>query len=230
MKKVYFFASLFAILTGIAVYSYMNSLKTTPVTAQTVQVVVAVKSIPQKTVITSDMVKVIEFPAEAVNSLAVRSLADAVGKVTNSSIESEEQILQTRLRDASNAENGLSFCIPVGKRAMSVEVSDVSGVSGYLQKGDIVDILVSILMDAEDGTGTKISKTVLFLQNIEILATATASQNSNGAGTTGYSTVTLAVTASEAVRLFYAQINGKLTVILRPYLESAREEVGPYAP
>ena len=227
MKKIYLFALLFAILTGIGVYSYLNGLKTAPA-VKTASVLIAAERIPERTLITEDMVEVVILPVEAVNQLALHSSSDAVGKVTNVSIEVNEQVLQTKVDAVDSEKSGLSFSIPQGKRAISISVSDVSGVSGYLQKGDSVDILASLLLDSGDGTGTKISKTVMLLQNIEILATATASENAAGAA--GYSTITLAVADEEAMRLFYAQINGQVTLLLRPHLETTVEDFTEYAP
>lgn len=223
MKKIYLIALIFAILTGIAVYSFavyvQNSAK-----KDLVSVVVATKSIPENTMITSNMIEVKKLPAEAVNALAVKINSEAEGRVTNTRIEANEQILSTRLSELGKESSGLGFNLPAGKRAITVEVNDISGVAGAIKKGNRVDVVVSILM----GTGnTKVAKTVLLLQNITVLATNSSTKDQK---TTGYTNITLAVTPQEAIELFYAQTNGKLTVVLRPVLDTEIYSIFPYSP
>ncbi len=229
MKKIYAFALIFAIIAGIAVFSFAKQVEKTSEENLT-DVVVAVKSIPQRTLITADMLEVRKLPSTAVNPKAVTALSYAIGKVSNSSIEVDEQVLVSNVSEKSIDTGGLSYNIPAGKRAFSIEVDDKSGVAGYIKKGDHVDV-VAALMIAKNNTATttKESKTVLLLQNIEVLVTSTATLNSDGKSK-GYTIITLAVTPEEALKLFYAQVNGRFNVILRPNSETNLNNTQPYAP
>jgi Flp pilus assembly protein CpaB len=73
----------------------------------------------------------------------------------------------------------------------------------------------------------KVAKSVLLLQNTEVLEINSAGSDKKNPG---YSNITLAVTPEEALKLFYAQTNGKITVLLRPILETDVNNLEPYVP
>jgi len=221
LKKIYLIALLFAILTGIAVYNYANFLQKSA-QKDLVTVVTAVKRIPENTLVTAEMIELRNLPKEAVNPLAVDKLSVVEGRITNTLIEANEQVLSTRLNEKGVDKGGLTYTVPEGRRAITVEVNDISGVAGYIKKGNRVDIVAYIMFDKQ-------SKTLMLLQNIEVLLTSTASASADPKAV-GYKNITLAVTPEEALQLFYAQTNGKLTVVLRPILETGIISGPPYAP
>ena len=227
MKRVFLLALIFAILTGVAVFLFASNLQQSS-QGDTVAVVVAARQIPQRTQITSDMVEIRKLPAEAVNPKAMTDINRVVGRITNTSIEADEQVLSTKISEREIGDAGLSYTIPDGKRAISIEVSDTSGIAGYLQAGDHVDIIGVTSVDSLDAgaTGsTTISKMVL--QNIQVLVVSTKTLNeSNDAA--GYSIVTLAVTPTEATKLFYMIVNGRTTLVLRNDQDSDFVEVPVY--
>ena len=229
MKKIYLFALLFAILTGLAVFAFTSDLQSAAKEEQT-GVVVALKNIPERTLITTDMVGIKPLPAQAVHSNAALRVSDVVGKIAGTDIVLGEQVLMAKLSERNVEDSGLACNVPEGKRAYSIEVDDTSGVAGYLCQGDRVDIVASlILSDAGAASSSKSSQSVLLLQNIEVLVTSTAMLNEKGNGT-GYTIITLAVTPEEALKLFHAQVNGRITVTLRPDTDTNVVSLGPYKP
>lgn len=227
MKKIYLIALLFAVLTAIAVFNYAQYLQNSMQTPKGA-VVSALIRIPENTLITEDMIELKKLPQEAINPLGAASTSLVAGRITNSAIEAGEQILTVRLNEKGKENGGLTYTIPKGHRAITVEVTNITGVAGYIKKTNHVDVIASLMMDSIINEKTeKVAKTTLLLQDREVLETGPASAEK---GTVGYANITLAVTPEEAVRLFYAQTNGKLTVVLRPILEEEKNEIPPYTP
>lgn len=193
------------------------------------QVVVAVNSIPERTQITPEMVKVQAVPASYIHRDAIRSLNTAVGRITQAQIVAGEQVLSTRLVQKGK-EPSLSFAIPPGMRAISVAVNEVIGVAGFIKPQDRVDVLATF---PGEKAGEETTTTVL--ESVEVLAIAQDRQENQQKEAKVVTTVTLAVDASGAARLTLAEEMGKLRLALRPAVGSgakieakatARELVG----
>lgn len=227
MKKIYLLALLFAVLTGAAVWGYARHLESSLQIPKGFVVAAAAK-ISANTLITPDMVKLIELPEEAVNPLAVRRLEAAVGRITNAGIEAGEPILSPRINERGKDAGGLAFAIPQGKRAIAVAVTETSGTGFYIRKSDRVDIIAMVMMDklVEDKI-ERVEKSVLLLQDVEVLQAGPAVKADSNSG---YTSITVAVTPEEAVKLFYVQTAGKLTAVLRPVLSEDTVSVAPYEP
>jgi pilus assembly protein CpaB len=112
--------------------------------------------------------------------------------------------------------------IPKGCRALSINVSSSTGVSGLLQPGSHVDIIGMFTQTIEAGNITPATRIQVLLQNITVLAagrmTSTISSDkvSTMLGTSSsYSTITVAVTLEEAETLIAADARGKLYCVLR---------------
>lgn len=226
MKKVYLIALVFAILTGLSVYNYALFLQNSS-KREVQNVVVALIKIPENTKLTEEMIELRELPVEAVNPLSVKKLSDAVGRVTNTIIESNEQVLKPNLNEIGADKSGLNYNIPQGKRAITVKVDEISGVAGYIKEGNCVDIIVSLILeDKTSDPPAKIEKTILAYQNITVLKTGSKNTDKNSA----YSNVTLAMTPEQAVSLYYAQLSGRVTLVLRPVLDTETKDIPPYSP
>lgn len=228
MKRIYLIALLFAVLTGIAVYNYAGYLQNSA-RAEMASAVFSVKRIPENTLITEDMIVLKKVPKESLNQLSANAIALVRGRITNAAVEADEQILTSRLNEIGADKGGLAYKVPKGKRAMTLEVNEITGVAGYIKKADHIDVIASLMLDQakKDGSIEKISKTVLLLQNTEVLAVSTANSD---AKEVGYTNITLAVTPEEAVTLFYAMTSGKITAVLRPILATDVSSIAPYTP
>ena len=103
-------------------------------------VVVANVHIPARSVITPDLVRVQQVPAETAHVQAVHSLDEVVGKVARTELVADEAILSSRLY-LQRGESGLAFMIPDGMRAISVGFTELIGSGGMVVPGDHVDVI-----------------------------------------------------------------------------------------
>jgi len=231
LKRIYLIAIIVAVITGISVFNYATYLEN-KTKGEMASVFVAVKRIPEYTVITANMVTEKVISIDSINSLAVTKLSDVEGKICNAAIEENEQILRPRLKEKGTDKSGLSYAVPEGKRAISIQVDLASGVAGSLTKGSRVDVAATILIgNNTDKAAEKIATTMMVLENVEVLLTGTYSaeppkDDKTKAGE--YTAVTLAVTPEEALKLSYFITEGKLRVLLRSTLDKSVTNTPPY--
>jgi len=195
-------------------YYYIENLNNAPeVKVQLTEVVVAVSSIPEHVKVTNEMVTLKSLPSEAVNADAARSLEEIVGFTTKTEIYNDEQILKSKVASGAEQES-LSFRIPENMRAITIPMNEISGVAGYVVKGDKLDIIVTY----EDPLINPSLMTITQFQNIEVLEKGPA-VTSTVEGTpinTGVSTsLTLLVTQAQAEVIAYANVHGVIHMTLR---------------
>jgi pilus assembly protein CpaB len=209
-----------SLLTAFLVYGYLNNLASRTTKAGQ-PVIVAKKDIAAKTRITAEMVEETLVPAEYIQPGAMTEAGQVIGVVAREHISASEQITP-RLLVLGNKTAGFSGTIPDGKRAVTVAVSEVTGVAGFVKAGDRVDVVITFDQSAVGDNAAK-----LVLQNVQVLA---ANQDAEGAGPDAGKkdagrarVVTLAVTPQEAAQLTLGEEKGKLRLALRPY--TAGEEI-----
>ena len=95
-------------------------------------------------------------------------------------------------------------------RAVSMEVNQVSGVSGFVLPGDRVDVLATV--DSRSSFGDAVTRTVL--QNVEVLAAGQKTGQQDNKPITVQS-VTLLVNPEGAETLALALHEGKIHLVLR---------------
>ena len=226
--------------------------------ASTAPAVVAKQDIPARTKITSGMVEVRQVPSDNRSELAYTDLSQVVGRVTRYPITTNEELLSTKvvsLTSVAKTGDSLSYVIPEGSRAISIEVTQVISSGGLVLPGDYVDIIG--VFDVTFGSGDQeITEERYFsriiLQNIEVLAVAqtvvdTVPEAGTTTGTDGEttttdasgqrvrnteadpepkaSTATLSVTPQQAQLLFLAEENGVLRLAVRPYGDATVQDI-----
>ncbi|MHB8963782.1 MAG: Flp pilus assembly protein CpaB [Saccharofermentanales bacterium] len=228
MKKIYLIAGILAVITGILVYSFTSSLEKASA-REYIDVVVAFQFIPERTVITAEMLEIKSLPAEAVLPSALKRPEQAIGLVSAGIIEKGEVISASKVHTQGDKNNSLGFFVPEGKRAITVQVDEISGITGFLLPGDHVDIIVDINLDDKETAvqEDKILSTLLLLQNIEILASGTVTSNDPNVRNLTYGTLTLAVTPEEALVIGHAEIGSRLRFILRAPTDNAVVNLKP---
>ena len=198
--------------------------------ARVAQAVVAVDYIPERTVVSTDMVRVANIPASDMKLDTAVTLAQVNQRVTLAPIEKGEPVSLAGLADKSSV-FGLAAVIPPGTRAMTISVDATDIVPGFLQPGERVDVVAGFV----DGSDS-VAKTIL--QNVPLLAvnenlTPQGEQPAQGAKPPPSSQVTtqatatlvtIAVTPIEAERLVAAQYKGKLKLGLRGLSDNTRVE------
>lgn len=237
MRKIVIFALIAALCAGALLYFYLGNLEAQKeVKVEYDSIVVAAVDIPAFTPITGDMVTFQQVPLGYAHPLAARTIEEVVGLVTESEIIAGEEMLPSKLKQFGETDSGLSYVVPEGMRAVTVAVDEVSGVAGFLQRGDYVDVIsytsTSYEMPTADQaqTGTtettdpaqnavSQSTTVIAAQNILVaaigrsLSSSTSSTEDQSA--IGYNSVTLILSPEDAMRVIQGSRSGSLILILR---------------
>ena len=194
------------------VYNYLRTATQSKVAGD--PVVVAVQDIPGRTKITAEMVKVITVPADMVQQGSIRDLQQVVGVMTRVPVIAGDQITDLRLAIDGKVP-GFVGAIPRDKRALTIAVTDVTGVSGFIKAGDYIDLFITF---DKSVTGEHVSQ--LALENTLVLA-ANKNDNMDAAkdkkDADKMATVTLAVSPNEALMLALAAEKAKIHLALRPF-------------
>lgn len=220
MKKIYILAFIMAIVVGLTVYYFADSMQKAALEQAAIpegNVVIANRFIPANTEITADMLMLADWPMEAINQLSARKLDEVVGAITQLPVEMNEQILTTRIEKRGEEGRGrLSYVLEPGFRAITLPVNEISGVAGNISRGDYVDLVVTML-NAEYEEKNPVS--FYIVENVQVLAVGkkvVANTENNAASE--YASVTLAVTPDQAIKINYADRSG-IRLVLRPVLD-----------
>lgn len=175
----------------------------------TVEVVVARRDISRGEALKSDSLALRSVPKEFAQSGAVRpdEYRQIEGRTLQVDVKDGEMILWGLLQ--SKRPPNFSARVDAGRRAMTLTVDEINSISGMLEPGDAIDLLVSL-----DRKGRKL--TLPLLQDIRVLA---AGQRAAEDPSTGerrqFSTVTVDITPQQAASLTLARETGRLTALLR---------------
>lgn len=165
-----------ALLAVFMIYSYIDSRETelqgeygnqTPV-------VVAKEDIKELEIIDDRKVQLINVPSKFQMPGHFKRVEDLYNTIAAVPIKKGEQITVPRVT-YPGAQSGLSRQISIGKRALSIQVSEMQSVSRLLKPGDRVDVLT--MVDYASGKKERLKvKTVL--QDVLILSTGLYVTNS----------------------------------------------------
>lgn len=172
-------------------------------------VVVASKALPVGVVIKPEDVKLTKVSVDQFPKNGFSRLEEVVDRPVASNVLSEEPVLEGRL-GARGSGHGIAPIIPVGMRAVSVRVSEVAGVAGFVLPGLRVDVLVT-------GTppGLQGSVTTTCLQNMLVLSAGQTIQPDARGQAIQTPTVTLLATPEQAEVLTLAGNEGRIQLVLR---------------
>ncbi len=131
------------------------------------QVVVAKRPIKEMAPILDSDIDVIERPVDFIEPKAIQNPEEVIGKLAAAPIEEGEQILGTKLLKPGNL-TGLSMEVTPGKRAVTIPVDSVRGVSKLIKPGDRIDIVAAL--DVGAGANKKREVRTL-MQDVVVLAT-----------------------------------------------------------
>ena len=203
-------AAVACVVIYLVLSSYQRQLVDAQMPEEVVQIMVAKRDLYQGRTIGEEDLEMKELPPYYVPDSVLRQPEQAMGRVPRERILSQEFIREERLADPE-AGLGLNAIIPRGMRALSINISDGSAVSGFLNPGNYVDILVTL----EGATGTDESETVTLLQAVTVLAVNSRVGGTNSVGEDGKPSITVAITPEQAERLTHAVAEGEVTLTLR---------------
>ena len=201
-------ASVVGLLTSTMVYRILSDIAR-PEKAETI--VVASVNIGMAETITSQHVRLVAWPKASIPSGAVRSLAEAEGRVVRGSIVAGEPLLDGKLAPQLSGKGGLMpMLVPEGLRGITIKVDDATRESGFVLPNSRVDVLVS--MPRRPGSQERMSKVIL--QDIGVLAAGQTVELRDNKPVT-VTTVTLALAPDQAEKIALAQTEGKLMLAMR---------------
>lgn len=204
---------------------------TTQVQVKDVSIVTAKTSIPERTLIKEEMLSLKTVPSNKVPAGALQRTTDLVGRPTRVPIQPGEVITNQKVF-ASILDMGLSGRIPPDCRAITVGISDVTGVAGFAQPGDYVDVLlISSQVENNKVVSEMILQNVLLLainKQVETQSSAPAQTNAKDKGqiqkatsqpkvTSNPALATLALVPEDALKLAAKAQLGQIYLVLRPY-------------
>jgi len=198
------------IATGVFYGLFVNKLSSS--TGSGKMVVVALKPIPAGTVLAEKDVQSIPWPVAQTPAGAFEATAQVAGHTVVEPLAQGEPVLETRL--ASTGKDG-GTGVPPGMRAVSVHVSDSSGVLAQLAPGQKVDVQVLVSRKATNGE----PQLRTILEGVRVLAVnPQLEQSSQGSNLPG---VTLLTTPTDADVLALADSGARIRLALRNPLDNA---------
>ena len=206
-----------AVVSSVFIYKWMKK-QTAPKEVAKIEevklkeVATAEVNLPVGTQLKPEMIKSVSFLEDSLPPGSFSDPNELVGRIVIAPLERKELILESRLAPKDVKRGGMAAILKPGKRAISIAGNKALGVSGLVNPGDRVDILLTTT--AEKG---QINKTIF--ENVLILATgAQLSKNSEGK-TSPVDSYTLEVTPEQAEKVILAESTGKIHFALRSVLD-----------
>ncbi len=220
-QQLLILAAVVSILFTVVLYIYLSNITNKENASQPANmttVVVAKKDIPARTAIDESMVKTESVPSDTLPAQPMQDIRDAVGKIAQVPIMAGDVVTIPKMF-MNSASAGFIGTIPDDCRAISVKISDITGVAGFAKAGDYVDII--LVSDKSDKN--KVSGKII-IQNVLLLGINKSFQKQDGAGngtdnnkaSDNLATATLALQPSDALKLAVAQTEGTIFLELRP--------------
>lgn len=217
-RKILAAAIVLSIVTSGFIFVYINNITKSPSGGEMVRVYVAAKIIPERTSITIADIKSVEVDKKYVQNGSVTKKEDIIGKRVKETIYEGEQIRTDRIADEKKM--NLAYRIPKGKRAISVNINEASGVAYNVVPGDYVDI--AAMFDKDEGRESygkvlynRVTK--IILQNVLVLSIGENDGKDDKEKKNGIpKTVTLAVDINDMEKIAYASEGATLKLLLRP--------------
>lgn len=181
------------------------------------QVAVANVDIELGSRLSSEMVRMTEWPAGSIPAGAATDVEKLVGRVARDSMQRGEPILESRLAPVGT-KGGLSAVVAEGKRAMTVRVNDVIGVAGFALPGTYVDVMVNTQSEGSKGNDKDRTISKIVLERILVLAVAQEADRDTTKPKV-VNAVTLELSPGQAEMIDLARSVGTLSLVLRNQTE-----------
>lgn len=221
-------AMVIAIGTALAARSMLSGGNAAPVVQAALpvaptgpKVLVAQRALPPGTIITADAVNFQDWPGNLMKEAyfvdGKIDMNKLIGTVVRYPITAGQPLTQGALV-APGDRGFLAAALGAGMRAITITVSEKSGVAGFIFPGDRVDIMLTQTIRGNGGDAQSLNVTETVLRNLRVLATDQSTENQTNEGKTvvrTFHTVTLEVTPKIAEKIEVAQAVGALSLTLR---------------
>lgn len=209
-------AWLSALLLSWYVYKRTNA----PQARNLVSVVAAARDLAIGKRIQTEDLRLLSLDRKDLPRGAFLKTGDVIDRAVATPISAGELLLSAKLAAKGSGE-GLTALIEPGMRAVSVQVNEISGVSGFIQPGTRVDVLFTRVFQNGDAATTTI------LQNVKVIAYGRQldpSAKIDPRDTTRPTVATLLVTQQEAQKVVLAEQRGRIQLVLRNGLDDQVDE------
>ena len=203
-------ASIIGLLASVLVYRVVSQVARAR-SDQSEQIVVATADLGLAETVTGQNIRLVNWPKASVPPGALRTAAEAEGRVVRSSVVAGEPLIEGKLAPQLSGKGGIMpMLIPEGQRGVTIRLDDATRESGFVMPSSRVDVLVS--MPKGPGSDEKIAKVIL--QDVMVLAAGQIVEMKDNKPVTN-TTVTLALTPQQVERLAVAQSDGRLMLVQR---------------
>lgn len=220
------FAVVFGLLAVFVAQSWLNSqaemrmknMEAREKPAATSTIVVASRPLQYGVELDSSMLREMAWPAESTPAGAFAKVSDLLSagkRVVLTPIEPNEPVLAVKVTGPGQRAT-LSALVGEGMKAVTIRVTDVEGVGGFVLPGDRVDVVMTRQVDKGNAS------TEVVLQNTRVLA-IDQSADTRGSKPTVAKAVTLEVDTMGAQKVWLAASVGTLSLVLRRAGETASE-------
>ena len=207
-----------ALVLGLAAVllanNYLSGTERRAALSGTTKVAVAAAPLVYGTDITPDKVRFVDYPNTGIPAgsfaNAAQLLPQGKRRVALMPIGLNEPILAGKISGEGQGAS-IAALLPDGMRAASVAINDVSGVAGFIQPNDSVDVLITRQIPGGAGN-TQV--TDVLLQSVRVIAIDQQSRNADVTPKVA-KTATLEVNPIDAQKLVLAQTVGTLSLVLR---------------
>jgi len=203
---------------SFVVYRNLQS-RTSSKTPPGEEILVAADDLQVGTKIDDKDVKFVRFPSGDLPAGVFHIKTKVMGRGVVLPISKGDFILTDKLA-GENAGSGLPALIPPGMRAVSVRVNDTTSVSGFVQPGTHVDVLLT-----GNPQGSNEQQTTTVLKNVAVIATGQKLERGASGEPQSAPVVTLLVSPDDAERLTLASSQGHIQLALRNPLDTKQEDV-----
>jgi pilus assembly protein CpaB len=213
-----FIALALGAFVSLVVYRNLQS-RTSSKTPPGEEIVVAADDLQVGSKIDDKDIRLVHFPSGDLPAGCFHQKTKVVGRGVVLPISKGEFILPNKLA-GENAGSGLPSLIPPGMRAVSVRVNDTTSVSGFVQPGTRVDVLLT-----GNPQGSSEQQTTTVLENVAVIATGQRLERNSAGEPQSAPVITLLVSPDDAERLTLASTQGHIQLALRNPLDTKREDV-----
>ena len=182
--------------------------------SKAVPVAVAVMDLAWGTKLNKEMLKTVPFLKESLPAGYTTDADKLEGRIIISPVKQNEPITESRMAPDSVTTGGVSAIIKPGNRAIAVKGDKVIGLSGFINPGNRVDVLVTLTHPK-----TKMRVTKVVLENLLVLATGTEIQENDKGQPAPVDVYTLEVSPAQGEKLALASTEGRLQFALRNMID-----------
>lgn len=182
----------------------------------TIPIVVAKRAIDKGEVASAENMAVRDVPREYVASGTVTPdrFDGYAGSRLSVPMRAGEPLMHAMLEGADVST--FSAKVQAGIRALTIAVDEINSLSGMLQPGDRIDLMLSARLPAAGAGAPPQEITRALMQDLKVLATGRQVRpGGDERQSRAYTAITVEVTPEQAQRLVVAQRSGKLTAMLR---------------